>query len=58
MSADQTEVVGQRIAIQLFAELSAERAAAHAPDKPAKQGTREASKFDAQRTDKSAFGRA
>ncbi|MGF6199223.1 hypothetical protein QF012_001234 [Pseudomonas laurylsulfatiphila] len=38
MSADQAEVVSQHMAIQLFAELRAERAAAHAADQSAKDG--------------------
>lgn len=47
VTAEQAEVVGQDVAVERLAELSAERAAAYATGQSAKDGTRYRSEGDA-----------
>lgn len=47
MSAEQTEVVGQHMAIQLFAELSAKNAATHTGSEASEDGAEKCTDNDA-----------
>lgn len=54
MSAEQTEVVGQHMAIQIFAELSAKSAATHTGSEASEDGAENCTDNDARWAGKSA----
>ena len=54
MIAGETKVVGEHVAIEFFAKLSAEGAAACTSSEPAEDGTRNCAEGDAKRAGNSA----
>jgi hypothetical protein len=58
MAAEQTEIVGQDVAIELFAKLGAQGAAASATGQATEDGARHGSESDADRTGNGADARA
>jgi hypothetical protein len=54
MTAEQTEVVSQDVAVERLSELSAERAAAYAAGQSAEDGARHGTEGDADRAEFSA----
>ncbi len=56
MIAGEAEVVGEHMAIEFFAELSAEGAAACTSSEPAEDGTRDCAEGNAKRAGNSADG--